>query len=237
MPSTFPQKKDVIDTFIDVSASDTSLLKSFETYMINGDFINANKILSQISNADRKIITANRLNQIIDCLNAVEQFYGTDIKPYISQKQVQWQSIIDQFRLVDTYSSSIQYKVNNMVLYYIEGDYNLYIRTNGDGLAGYPPTDTRYWRALTVKGEQGQSYNELTTFYFDWKSNQTYSKNAIVVHNNQWWISLQENIGQEPLEGSKYWSLVMRAMQTIYPVQTPEPVGQIKGELWFEVMI
>lgn len=235
MASTFPNEIDNIPLFLDVTDKDSSLIKEFEQYMTNNDFANANTTLQKIENANQKIISATRMNQLRDCIIALEKFYGTDIKPYITNKQSEWEGIISQFQFKNNYSSSTPYKINNIVLFQSNGEFKLYIRTNGDGLSNKPPTDTNYWRVLTIKGERGISSNSVTTFNFDWESNQTYAVNSIVSHNNQWWISLKENINSEPMEGSKDWQLVMVAMQTLYPVQEDQPLSQQIGELWFEV--
>lgn len=236
MPSTFPNQIDNISLFLDINSSDGSLIKEFETYMANNDFSNANMVLNRIENVDQKIITATRMNQLRDCIIALEQFYGSDIESYISNKQNQWQSIIDQFKFVGTYSSSYQYKINNIVSFQLNGEYLLYIRTSGDGISNKPPTDTNYWRVLTIKGERGITINDSTTFYFDWVSSQTYSVNSIVSRNSKWWIAIKQNVNSEPVEGSLDWQLVMNSMQAIYPVQSNQPLSQNTGELWFEVI-
>ena len=236
MPSTFPNQIDNISLFLDINSSDGSLIKEFETYMANNDFLNASIVLNKIENVDQKIITATRMNQLRDCIIALEQFYGSDIESYISNKQNQWQSVVDQFKFIGTYSSSYQYKVNNIVSFQLNGEYLLYIRTYGDGISNKPPTDTNYWRVLTVKGERGISTDNSTTFYFDWISSQTYSVNSIVSRNNKWWIALKQNINSEPVEGSLDWQLVMSSMQAIYPIQSSQPLSQNVGELWFEVI-
>ncbi len=236
MASTFPNKIDEIPLFLDVTNEDGILLKKFEEYMSKNDFANANKILNQIENAKQKILSATRINQLRDCILALEKFYGTDFKPYVENKQNTWQSVINQFQFKNIYSSSVGYKINNMVLFQIDGDYHIYIRTSGDGLSNKPPTDKNYWRDLTIKGERGISSSEQTTFYFDWVSNQTYAVNSIVSRGSEWWIALKENINSEPQEGNPNWRLVMRAMQTLYPIQSDQPLVQQKGELWFEVI-
>ena len=236
MSSTFPEQRDSIPLFLDITNNDGVLIKQFEQYMTTNDFANANNILNQIENVNQKIISATRLNQLRDCIIALETFYGENIESYITNKQNQWQGVIDQFKFVGLYSSSTQYKINNIVLFQTNGDYCLYIRTNGDGLANKPPTDNNYWRVLTIKGERGITTSGETTFYFDWESNQTYAINSIVSHNSQWWIALKENINSEPMEGNTNWQLVMIAMQTLYPIQEDQPLTQQVGELWFEVI-
>lgn len=236
MASTFPEQIDSIPLFLDVTKNDGNLIKEFEQYMAINDLSNANAVLKRIENADQKIISATRLNKLRDCIIALETFYGQNIESYIDGKQSQWQGIIDQFKFIGNYSSSTQYKINNIVLFQTNGEYHLYIRINGDNLANKPPTDINYWRTLTIKGERGFLTEGETTFCFEWLSNQTYGVNSIVSHNNQWWVALKQNINSEPVEGNNNWKLVMVAMQTLYPVQSDQPIAQQVGELWFEVI-
>lgn len=236
MSSTFPEKVDSIPSFIDVTQNDGELIKQFEQYMYENNFSSANTVLNRIENVNQKFITAERLNKLRDCIIALEEFYGLNIESYISNKQNQWQSIIDQFKFIGSYSSSYQYKINNIVSFQTNGEYYLYIRTDGDGLSNKPPTDTKYWRVLTIKGERGISNSNDTTFYFEWEANQTYAVNSIVSYNSQWWISTKQNINSEPLEGNNNWELIMVAMQTTYPIQSNQPTSQQNGELWFEVI-
>ena len=236
MASTFPNQIDNIPLFLDVTQNDGELLKSFESYMQLNDFENATNILNQIENASQKILSAERINKLRDCIIALEEFYGLNIQNYIEEKQSQWQAIIDKFKYMGEYSSNTQYSINNIILYRDNGTDKLYIRTKGDEQSNKPPTDTNYWRPLTLKGERGITKNLETTFYFDWTLEQTYAVNSIVSRNGEWWIALKENLNSEPMEGNTDWQLVMRAMQTLYPIQSDQPLSQQEGERWFEVI-
>ena len=236
MGSVFPNQIDNIPKFLDVTSKDGVLLKEFEKYMQANDLANANAVLNEIDNANQKIITATKMNQLRDCIIALENFYKTDIKQYTNQKQSEWQGIIDRFQFKGMYSSSINYEINNFVLFSDKGEYNLYIKTGANNVSSIPPNDERYWRKLTIKGHQGDSPVGATTFMFEWVSSQPYQENAIVAHNNKWWICLKPNTNSEPIEGSLDWKLIVEALQARYPVQKSMPVSQSKGELWFEVL-
>ena len=236
MGSTFPNQIDEIPKFLDVTQKDGALLKEFEKYMQANDLTRANQVLKNIDNADQKIISAERMNKLRDCIIALENFYKTDIEQYTNQKQSEWQGIIDRFQFKGSYSSSVPYEVNNFVLHQEKGEYNLYIKTNGIKESNIPPNDTRYWRKLTVTGEKGDSPVGETVFMFEWLSSQPYEVNEIVSHNNKWWICLKPNTNSEPLDGNLNWRVVMESLQANYPIQKQMPVSQAKGELWFEVM-
>lgn len=236
MSSKFPNEIDKFIPFLDLTTNDGEKIKKYEIAMQQNNFAEASRILATIENVEQKILSASRFNQIKDSVIATQEFYGKNVKPYIEQKQNEWENIISQFEFKGEYNSTTRYKINNMVSFISNGIKKIYLRINGDNLNGQPPSDTKYWRTLTVEGERGTTDGRTTTFYNDWSSSQTYNKNAIVVYNNKWWISKQTNLNKEPLEGGADWELLMVASQVIYPVQTNQPLAQEVGELWFKVI-
>lgn len=236
MSSVFPDKIDNIPKFLDITENDSILLKDFRTHIANNDFYQAKQAFNSIENGSQKIISANKMNKIKDCIIALENFYKTDIARYTDKKQSEWQGIIDRFYFKGEYSSQTIYDINNIVEFREEGQNYLYIKINNEQSAGLPPNDSRYWRKLTIEGLQGTTEAGTTAFMFTWKSSQSYMVNNIVSYNNKWWICTKQNSNQEPREGSSYWKLIMESMQAIYPVQKEMPPNQEINELWFEVL-
>ena len=115
--STFPTTLDTFLQFMDVTSSDATNLKGFQDAIQSGDFATATTYLQQIQNYQNKAISADRLNKLKDAIETVEKFYRDNIQAYITQKQSDWQTIIDQFSFLQNYSSTTQYAKNNMVLY------------------------------------------------------------------------------------------------------------------------
>lgn len=237
MPSTFPAQLDNIPSFIDVAVSDASLISQFQTAMQAGNFTLAAQIYNQIPNANNKLVGANRLNQLIDCLMAVEQFYGTDVEPYIETKQTEWLSIINQFSYLSTYSSSTQYVKNNTVLYTSPNTIPLVYVNIFDGITptGTLPTNTTYWRQLTVRGATGNSGGQFS-FKFDWNASTTYYAKDVAIYQNAWWVALSTNANTPPFVGSTVWQQVLTMNQADYPISSTEPGGQVVGDLWFKVL-
>lgn len=235
MASTFPQQIDIIPLFMDLTNADMTNVNNFQNAMNSGDFNKANQYLNLIENANQKIINASRLNKLRDAVLALEEFYKDDIEDYVSQKQAEWLGIINRFNYMDIYLPYVAYQVNNIVRYTTNGEENLYIKTDPSA-PNNPPTDKRYWRKLTIKGERGINSNGETTFYFDWQSAQTYNTNAIVSYADKWWIAKKITVGNPPQEGSEYWDMIMSSMQSLYPVSSSQPDNQNVGELWFEVI-
>ena len=237
MASNFPNSKDTFTPFMDVTSSDATLLKNYQTAKQNGNESLANQYLSQISDYDKKVLTAEKFNLQNDALNNMEQFYGTDIKPYINVKQQEWKSIIDQFSYISRYNSTVVYKKNNMVLYNDGVNDLIYICTTTPPTNGYAPSNTTYWRTLTIKGQKGSSSSvAYTVFMGDWVANENYTTNMIVIYENGWWYSKSDNLNQTPQLGSEYWDYIMPMVQNLYSIQSTEPTDLNVGGLWFEVI-
>lgn len=234
--STFPNALDVITEFIDVAEGDATKITGFQQAMKDGNFTLANDYLTSITNYNKKIITATRLNQMRDAILSIEQFYITDIAPYLSTKQAEWQAIIDKFSYIGVYSPTTIYYKNNMVLYTIDSISKIYICTNTT-TAGILPTNTSYFRVFTIVGKDGNSGGLIdTTFAFSWKASTNYGTNLIVVHNNKWWLSKIANVNQEPIIGSSYWEVVLDAPTPIIPIQETAPTTINVGQLWFKTI-
>ena len=237
MASTFPQQKDNIPSFLDVTSADFVAINGYQEAIRRGDFAMAQSFLTQIGNADRKIISAERLNKIKDALDAVQQFYKTDIKPYIEQKQAEWQKIINQFNYMGRYSSVTPYVKNNIVLYNVGGIDYMYICDVTPPSSNIPPTNQTYWYRFTIQGEKGDSGSTVeTTFLFEWNSATSYLENCVVVYDNKWWRSKQPSVGQTPQSGSQYWEDVMSIVLASFPVSGLAPLNQEVGQLWFKVV-
>ena len=232
--TTYPNTVDTFTQFLDILASDGDLVKQYQIAMQNGDMATANTILQQIPAYRQKLLTAQDLNKFIDAIVAMERFYKTDIIPYTNEKQVEWQTIIDQFAYLGVYNSSVQYKTNNYVSFVINGVEQLYIALSNPPV-GTLPTNTTYWRILSLRGPRGYSGDGLS-FIGAWDSTTSYIVGDCVNYDNALWWTISPNVNQTPYEGSTYWELIYRGVPTVYPVTTTPPSIQQDGELWFQII-
>lgn len=232
----FPNNIDNFSVFLNMSQNDYQLIKQYQEAIQVGNMALAQQIFNQIPQGGQKIITALRFNQLREAILAMEEFYGTDIKPYITTKQTEWQGIVNQFSYKGNFNSTTQYETNNIVQYTYNGLTQLYINIyQGVTPIGIYPINTTYWRVFTIQGQQGES-GVGATFAFAWDSSVSYALNTIVVFNNTWWNCTQANQNQQPTEGSDYWQPILYVTQSIYPIQTAQPPSQKTGELWFKVV-
>lgn len=229
--TSYPSSLDTFTTWLNVTATDGPLIQQYITAMNAGNQTLANQILTQISSASQKIITATDLNTMTQAIQAVERFYLTDIQPYIQNQQESWLNTINQFSYQGTWQAATNYVTNNIVSYTVSGVNLLFIATSNPP-TGTVPTNTTYWRVLTIQGQQGASGTGLS-YRQEWSASQSYQTNDAVTYNAAIWMATQPSQNQIPNEGSAYWKLVMTLEATTYPIQSTEPMNLDVGGLWF----
>lgn len=232
--TTFPNSLDNIQQMLSVTVSDAPLIKSFQQYIMDGNFSAAQTILDSIQNADRKILSADYINTLRDAILALERFYKSDIKPYVNSLQTTWTSLVDQLKFMDYYNPATLYEKNNYVLYTVNGQLLVFIATQNPPLATAPTNET-YWRQLTVRGARGPS-GPGASFRYDWEESEIYEPQDIVVYQNRWFVSKVQNVNQPPYVGSPYWDVVLQLISLVYPVQVAQPLAQDVGQLWFQII-
>ena len=232
--STFPGEIDVFTNFLNILATDGTLVNQYQTAMKAGDLATAQAILAQIPNASQKVLTADKLNKYKDAIIALERFWTTDIEPYIDTKQTEWENTIDLFSYIGEYNPSVQYQKNNLVDYTSLGIKMIYICTATPPI-GTAPTNTSYWRVLTIQGVKGDSGVGLS-FVFAWSAAQAYALQNVVSYENALWGCIQANTNQPPFDGSTYWQYVASLTGEKYPVQSTAPPGLSTGALWFQTL-
>lgn len=217
------------------NATDAQLVAQIQASILAGDFANASAILNANPQLNGKIFNANDYNQIRDAILALERFYNSDIKNYITEKQATWVAEVDKFNYKGVYSPTTQYYKNNMVDYTTTEGTFLYLCIQQPD-TGIAPTNTNYWRTLTLRGERGLS-GEGLSFAWVWDSTMEYNVNDVVVYGNKWWVSTQVNRGQQPANGSAYWTEILTALPAIQiPVTEIQPTDQIIGDQWYQVI-
>lgn len=234
--TTYP---DAIDTILLKSnitnATDSSLVQQIQNYYIAGDFASAAALLTANTQLNGKIFNANDFNQLRDAIIALERFYNSDISPYITTKQEEWQNIIDRFSFKGVYSPSIQYYPNNLVNYTGTTGTFLYICITQPPI-GIAPINTTYWRVFTVQGERGISGVGMSFAYL-YNPTLSYTTNNVVIYKDKWWGALQNNQGQTPFEGSVYWQSILTSLPAIQiPITDIQPSDQIEGDQWYKVI-
>lgn len=229
--TNFPNDLDTFLNYINITATDAPLIVQYVEAMRNGDYTGAQNILQQIPNVTRKVIQATDLNKLSEAILALERFFKTDIQPYITEKQEEWQNIIDRFSYKGAWSSGTSYSVNNMVSYTIGTNEFIYIAT-GNPPIGTVPTNSQYWRLLTIQGQQGQS-GPGWSYRQEWNSAVQYNTDNVVSYEGVLYQALRDTLGEQPDITPSAWKEVVQISAASYPIQPTEPTNQQPGDLWF----
>ena len=115
--TAFPGDLSSFTNYLNLTASDGLVVQQYMDAMNAGNQTLANQILATLPSASQKIITATDYNKFAQCIQAIERFYTTDIKPYIEQQQESWLNVIQQFSYEGTWSTGTSYQANNIVSY------------------------------------------------------------------------------------------------------------------------
>ena len=231
--TTFPDDIQSFVTMLNMSVEDGAAVTGYQQAMQAGNNTLARQYYSQITNANQKFIDATKMNTLMDTCVALQKFYKTDIEPYIQSQQSIWGNRINQFNYVGDYSASTLYAVNNFVTYTASGVRNVYICVKVPPI-GTAPTNTTYWRELSIQGLQGPSGENLS-FRYAWDSGEVYYPEDVVVYDNVVWGCLVQNSNQTPQSGSTYWRSIYSPQQVVYPFSAQEPTNMEAGFLWFKI--
>ena len=217
---------------LNMSVEDGAAVTGYQQAMQAGNNTLARQYYSQITNANQKFIDATKMNTLMDTCVALQKFYKTDIEPYIQSQQTIWGNSINQFNYVGDYSASTLYAVNNFVTYTASGVRDVYICVKVPPI-GTAPTNTTYWRKLSIQGLQGPSGENLS-FRYAWDSGEIYYPQDVVVYDNVVWGCVVQNSNQTPQSGSTYWRSIYSPQQVVYPFSAQEPTNMQEGYLWFK---
>ena len=138
------------------------------------------------------------------------------------------------FNYKGVFSPVTTYVKNNFVTYTYNGVEYVYIATNNPPV-GADPTNTAYWRNLSIRGEKGDSGVGMS-FLYAWDSTVHYSEQNVVTYGNYVWGAIKENQNQAPFEGSEYWSNIGTIRPRVIPVTSSYPALQETGDLWFRAL-
>lgn len=234
--TVFPNSLDNIAQKSNITNStDAALVEQIQRYILAGDFSAAASILNANPQLNGKIFNANDFNTLRDALLALERFYRNDVSLYVQNKQNEWKGQVDRFNFKGVYSPSIQYYKNNMVNYTTSDGTLLYLCTQQPPI-NTPPTNTTYWRVLTLQGERGTSGAGFS-FNWIWDSTTEYNRGDVVIYGVKWWAATQTVKGIAPADGSNYWSVVLTALPAEQiPVSSAQPTDQILGDQWYQII-
>jgi hypothetical protein len=199
------------------------------------------EIATLTSQLQQYIVDVEKWNKFGDILINMQKFFKDNTEVYILQKQQEFQNEIDKFAYKGVYNSSTQYYKNNVVEFFDGVTTQLFLALQDS--KGISPTNTTYWRILTLRGPQGERGADGIGLSFKgaWNSATTYSINDGVQFGGMLFASLaNNNLNNTPdmSADTAYWSrvvnmtIVVRKLVGIRTVvTTTNTVNFIVGEI------
>lgn len=81
MATSFPNQIQNFPEMQDITAQDATLVQQYQNAMQAGNLALARQILSQITNNQNKIVTADYLNTINDTVTAMQKYFAARYSP------------------------------------------------------------------------------------------------------------------------------------------------------------
>ena len=198
--TSFPDEPcDTYEYMQDLTSDLVSLVSQYETLMKQNKFNEANKLLTDNPSLNKIYFNAEKYNKLIDSIKAIQLLYSQDIQTYI----------LELAKYMGNYSSTTKYTRYNVVQY---NDSMIYMCISTSVPLGTPPTNTKYWFPLSIKGDKGDKGDDGLGLHFskEWSASETYSKDAAVSYGTCLYASLVDsNKAHTPAKGSSYWNLIV----------------------------
>lgn len=185
-----------MDRVQDITISDSSLITEYVNYFLNGDYNSAFSLLND-SQLDNKKMIATVMNNISSMLLQLENNFQNNVIDYLQSELNIFQNVINNYKFIGDYNSSVVYRIYNYVLY--NNKHYMYI--NNTPSSNKIPTNTNYWVEIDLTGEQGSPSFGLN-FRYNWQSNFNYSVYDVVYYNDCLWVAFQDNYNVVPSEES-----------------------------------
>ena len=185
--TNFPDKIDTFNYFTDINVTNLSLANQYYDLYKSGNIAAATALLEANPSLKSSFIGASTLNPLVDAIKAIEHFYSEDVQQYL----------INIVKDKGDYSTTTKYAKYNVVGYYHNGATESYICLNSDTPIGTVPTNSTFWRPLTLRGEQGVAGIGLSP-YGSWNPVIIYPADAMVAYDNSLWGSIIQNVNVTP---------------------------------------
>ena len=214
----------------DIQLADVNLKEQYYNTFLSGDIDGAKNIVTANPQLKTKVLNASNLNNIVNNVLNIEQYYYTDFEFKMAEELVNFQLSIDELIYTTLYNDGLQYEINNIVSYNDE----LYFCILKP-LIGTLPTNTTYWLYLGLKGDKGVP--SLSVNYVgNWSSLVTYNQYDMVVYDNKLYISKNTNVNSIPSGSTTNWYMAMQTIQKGIYVSPSGAQGTTIGDIWMEIL-
>lgn len=220
-----------MDRFQDVKISDASLLNNYRSYFLNGNYNDAFSLLND-PQLNKKKVVADTFNSISNILSILQNYYKINVTDFLSGELNILQNIIDNYKYIGTYDSSVTYRIYNYVGY--QNKYYMYI--NNTPSSNVSPTNSTYWVELDLTGEEGAPSYGLN-FKYDWQSDFNYRTYDVVYYNDCLWVAYSDSYNIAPSEQSgNPWQILIRFYESSIYCDAQPSANVYNGLIWFQII-
>lgn len=179
MSKTYPQYPDTsypdsfqnLTTYKDITQDDLIIYNQYINYVSQGNFNAAQTVLQGMTDYDKKLLTAEKFNQMTDTIYSLQTMYtDEEWTALVLEKQQEWLNIINQFsyvglwNIIGTWSSTKSYAVGDIVYYSSKVWKCLLANTNKT-----PSASSTYWtqtyKKNTMVGYSATAQSADPNFY------------------------------------------------------------------------
>lgn len=169
-----------------------------------------NEVLSLTNSLKEYMITPETFNKFQDALVAVQKFFYDNVQGFIEDKQVIWNSYVQDFKHVGAWKTGTAYKFQNMVT---DAQGNLFLcKKTHTSSTSITTANATYWQQASAKGEKGDT--GLNALYKgEWSSSASYAVGDVVrfgrttTSDGVDYIALKAGSNQNPSTASEYWGI------------------------------
>lgn len=195
--SSYPDELDPVRRYEDPSASDLTLINSYQAKILAGDLTGANQILIDNPSLESKILNAEKLNILGDELIALERYFKDTVIDDINTYFINCLTYRGVYNNTATYTKYdvVAASTGNLLQNFI---------CIKDAPVGTPVTNTTYWRNFTLTGNSGTGLS----FIGAWSEAVSYIIDDCVSYDNCLWACLEANSNTNPKNSSKWIKVV-----------------------------
>lgn len=235
--SVFPEEVDQFEELFDLPYDKYIAANRMAELKVKQSLTNdeQNELLNLTAVLRPYMITPETWNKFSDTLVAIETFFNANVKGFIQEKQVLWDSYIKQFKFVGKWETGKAYKFQNLVSD-TNGDLHICTSNHTSTVANDPLKNQTLWQKLSSKGDKGDI--GLNAFYKgDWVNSTQYQLGDAVnfgrsgSNGGVTFIALRSNLGKSPASSPEDWQIYSQ----LYVGTTP-PLGSGVGLHFIKVL-
>lgn len=185
--TSFPDSKQTLPTFTDLSVADQTAYVNYLKQIMAGNITAANTYLNQITNT--AIINANKMNILSDTIAAVQDLYSstTTFSDIVTQKQSEWEALIKRFGYMGTWTP---FNIYNNIAVYNLGDivyYNNKVwRCKLNNTTTITPAENNNWTQYYYKNSLVGYTNSIDGRFSLYIANVDITNNSSPYNNAEW---------------------------------------------------